>query len=290
MRAPALNLLPPLRALVLSLSAMGLSAHAALFSDDEARRAILDLRERVQQLQNNLQNQLQTQLPKQLLEQEQRQSERLQEEGASLRRLILDLQAQIDLLRTEQSQLRGQNEQLQRDLALMQRATTDLQKSQRDLLAQQSETRTAVDDRLRRFEPVKVTVDGQEFMAEPAERRDFEAGLAVLRQADYGQAQKLFEQFIARYPQSGYVPSALFWLGNAAYVNKAWRDAGNSLRQMLQTAPSHSRAPDAMLALSNVQIELKDTKGARSTLQDLIKQHPQSEAAQVARERLPKLR
>ena len=124
MRAPALNLLPPLRALVLSLSAMGLSAHAALFSDDEARRAILDLRERVQQLQNNLQNQLQTQLPKQLLEQEQRQSERLQEEGASLRRLILDLQAQIDLLRTGQSQLRGQNEQLQRDLALMQRATT----------------------------------------------------------------------------------------------------------------------------------------------------------------------
>ena len=288
----ALDLFPrqPLRVLVLSLSALGLSAHAALFSDDEARRAILDLRERVQQLQNNLQNQLQTQMPNQLQAQEQRQTERLQEEGASLRRLILDLQSQIDLLRNEQSQLRGQNEQLQRDLALMQRAAADLQKTQRDLLAQQSETRTAVDERLRRFEPVKVQVDGQEFMAEPAERRDFEAALSVLRQADYVQAQNLFAQFITRYPQSGYLPSALFWHGNAAYVNKAWREAGNSLRQMLQSAPTHARAPDAMLALSNVQIELKDTKAARSTLQELIKVHPQSEAAQVARERLPKLR
>ena len=59
---------------------------------------------------------------------------------------------------------------------------------------------------------------------------------------------------------------------------------------MLTLSPEHARVPEAMLAISNVQIELKDTKAARKTLEDLIKAHPQSDAAQAAKERLPKLR
>jgi TolA-binding protein len=45
-----------------------------------------------------------------------------------------------------------------------------------------------------------------------------------------------------------------------------------------------------MLAISNVQLELKDLKGARKTLEHLIKTHPASEAAATARERLSRLR
>jgi TolA-binding protein len=48
--------------------------------------------------------------------------------------------------------------------------------------------------------------------------------------------------------------------------------------------------PEAILAIANCQIELKDTKAARRTLEDLIRLHPQSEAAQAAKERLAKLR
>ena len=45
-----------------------------------------------------------------------------------------------------------------------------------------------------------------------------------------------------------------------------------------------------MLAIANCQIELKDTKAARRTLDDLIKTYPQSEAAQAGRERLASLK
>jgi TolA-binding protein len=45
-----------------------------------------------------------------------------------------------------------------------------------------------------------------------------------------------------------------------------------------------------MLAISNVQVELKDVRGARKTLEDLIKAHPASETAATARERLSRLR
>jgi TolA-binding protein len=37
-------------------------------------------------------------------------------------------------------------------------------------------------------------------------------------------------------------------------------------------------------------IELKDNKGARKALEELIKEHPQSDAAQSAKERILKLK
>jgi len=45
-----------------------------------------------------------------------------------------------------------------------------------------------------------------------------------------------------------------------------------------------------MLAVANSQIELKDIKSARRTLEDLVKAHPKTEAAAVARDRLARLR
>jgi TolA-binding protein len=45
-----------------------------------------------------------------------------------------------------------------------------------------------------------------------------------------------------------------------------------------------------MLAMANSQIELKDTRTARRTLEQLIKLHPESEAAAAGRDRLSRLR
>jgi TolA-binding protein len=45
-----------------------------------------------------------------------------------------------------------------------------------------------------------------------------------------------------------------------------------------------------VLSIANCQIELKDTRAARKTLEDLTKAYPQSEAAQAGRERLSRLR
>ena len=59
---------------------------------------------------------------------------------------------------------------------------------------------------------------------------------------------------------------------------------------MLADAGDHPRVPDALLSVANCQIELKDIRGARKTLEDLVRLYPKSEAATAARERLPKLR
>ncbi|RZJ00026.1 MAG: tetratricopeptide repeat protein, partial [Rubrivivax sp.] len=118
-----------------------------------------------------------------------------------------------------------------------------------------------------KFEPIKVTVDGKEFAADPNESREYEAALAIFRRGEFANAQTAFVGFVKRYPQSGYAPSALFWLGNAQYATRNYTEA-----------------------IANCQIELKDTRAARKTLEDLGKAYPQSEAAQAGRERLARLR
>lgn len=235
-------------------------AQAALFEDDEARRAIIELRQRIEQQRQGLAEDLR----------------RATEENATLRRSLLELQSQIEQLRAEVARLRGSDEQLARDLA-------DVQKNQRDIAQ-------GVDERLRKFEPVQVNVDGREFSADPAEQRDFEAALGTFRRGDFTAAQTAFADFIKRYPGSGYRPTALFWLGNAQYANRDYRGAIANFRALLQQAPDHPRAPEAVLSIANCQIELKDNASARRTLDDLVKAYPQSEAASAARERLARLR
>jgi tol-pal system protein YbgF len=254
----------PLAALFLGAALLApLAGHAALFEDDEARRAILDLRQKMD-------------AQRQLSERQAEEFRRATGENEQLRRSLLELQNQIESLRGELARLRGTDEQLTRDL-------TEVQRRQKDLAQ-------GVEDRLRKMEPTKVSVDGREFQADPNEQRDFEAALGVFRKGDFAGAQSAFGEFTRRWPQSGYRPSALFWLGNAQYATRDYRGALANFRQLLQQAPDHARAPEAVLSIANCQIELKDNPGARKTLDDLVKAYPQSEAAGAARERLARLR
>ena len=198
------------------------------------------------------------------------------DDSTQIRRSLLELQTQIEMLRVDSAKLRGQNEQLLRDVSELQRRQKDISQG--------------VDDRLRQFEPAKVTVDGQEFQADPAEKRDFEAALTLFRAGNFADAQTAFEGFAKQYPRSGYLPSARFWLGNAQYATRAYKEAISNFKALLSSAPQHVRAPEAALSIANCQMELKETKGARKTLEDLVRSYPQSEAALAAKERLSRLK
>lgn len=246
-------------------------AYAGLFDDEEARKAILDLRVRVDQ-----NRQAQEAHNADVKRNQDKALQDAAETNAALRRSLLDLQNQIEALRADLARLRGQDEQLAREVAEMQRRQKDLAQG--------------VDERVRRFEPVKVQLDGREFMAEPAEKRDYDNAFALFRKPDYAAASAALIDFIRRNPQSGYAPSAYFWLGNAQYANKEYPAAINNFRTLIGVAPDHPKSPEAALGLANSQIELKDNRAARKTLEDLIKAYPQSEAAAAAKDRLTRLR
>ena len=84
------------------------------------------------------------------------------------------------------------------------------------------------------------------------------------------------------------------FLGDPAKLgDKAWeslpaeyKEAIRAFRALVDRAPDHLRTPEAMLSIANCQSELKDNDAARRTLEQLVRQYPQTEAAQAARDRL----
>lgn len=243
---------------------ISLPARAGLFDDEEARKAILDLRSKMQQLETA----------------QRQQSERVdtlvQERLGTLQRSLLDLNGQIEALRSEVAKLRGQNEQLARDLAETQRKVSDQTQ--------------AIDTRLRPLEPQKVTLDGREFQVTPDERSQYDAAMAMVRRGEFAEAAGALSGFLRRFPTSGYADSVRFWLGNALYGKRDYKEAIATFKAFIAANPEHPRAPEALLALANCQVELKDIKAAKRSLDDLIKAYPKTEAAQAGRERLAALR
>jgi len=242
------------------------ATQAQLFSDTDARKAILELRA-VDEQQKKTIDELQAQI-KAL-------SDQLQS-LQPLTRSLLELNNQLEALRTEQAGLRGSNEQLAREVAELQR--------------RQKDAGQALDDRLRRLEPVKVALDGQEFLVDPDEKRAHDEAMAALRSGDFDRAATLMAAFLRRYPASGYAASLRFWLGNAQYGKREYKEAITTLRAFAAAAPDHPRAPEALLATANCQLELKDSKSARRTLDELLKAYPKSEAALAGKERLATLK
>lgn len=236
------------------------AAQAGLFDDDEARRAILDIRSKIDQ---NTERQRTGQ-------------QQLTEQIDQLRRSLLDLNNQLEQVRADNARLRGQNEELTRIVSEVQRKQKDLQ--------------SGVDDRMRKFEPQKVVVDGKEVSVDPEEKRQYDEAMELLRKSDFAGTANALTAFRKRYPASGYNESALFWLGNAQYGTRQYKEAITSFRTLVSAAPEHAKAPEALLAIANCQAELKDTKGARKTIDELLKTYPKSEAAQAGRDRLTSLR
>jgi tol-pal system protein YbgF len=218
---------------------------AGLFSDDDARNAIVELRQRADR-QDDLIRQMQ---------------------GNQLDQLN-----QYENLRQDIAHLRGDKEELEQNLQKLQSTIKEL------------------NDRLSKLEPMNIKVDGVEFMADGNEIKSFDNALTVFRSGDFVAAASAFSDFVKAYPSSGYMPSALFWLGNAQYANRDYKDAIRNFNMVGTKFAQHLRAPDAMLSMGNCQVELKDVKSARKTYGDLVKAYPQSDAASAAKELLGKLK
>lgn len=243
-------------AIVLAALCGSFGAQAALFDDDEARRAILDLRQQRSQ-DVDAQNAKLAALNAQI---------------EQLRRSLLDMNAQLELLRSDMAKQRGQDELLARDLAEVQRRQRDMQ--------------SAVDERVRKLEPQPVTVDGKTFKVDPDEKREFDEALARLRAADFASGAAGLNALLQSRPSTGYRESAWYWLGNAHYGLRHYKEAIQAFKLLIDKAPEHARAPEALLSIANCFGELKDKDASRRTLEELVKQYPQTEAAQAARDRL----
>ena len=224
------------RAFCLSATAICLisSSNAwALFADDDARKAILELRKTLATTQ-------------------------------------LDLQNQIEKLKTDNAELRGKVE--------------ELEKQGQDIGASQKTYYQDLDARLGNFEPRTATIEGVSGTVQPGEKKAYEDALKAFQAGNLKKADSDFSVFAKKYSNSPYAPLALFWSGNSKYANKDYTGAITQLQSLIKRYPNHPRVPSAMLTLGNAQLESGNKAAAKKTFSEIISKYPDTEAAKDAQQ------
>ena len=246
-----------LRVLMLLGLCFTVPAHAGLFSDDEARQEVKDLEARVLKL------------------------EPLQDVVKQQTKSLLDMQTQIDQLNAQLRDLRGQNEELAHGLQ-------DAEKREKDFYVD-------LDTRVRRFEspvpsnqpstPTATNTNSPSVgdITDPTqENHAIEAAYAWVSSGNNDNALKALQGFIKNYPNSVYVSTALYWMGNTQFKMGDAKSALTTYDKMLSSYPDAPRAADAMLNKADCLKTLNQNVAARRTLKQLISKYPSTPAADKA--------
>jgi tol-pal system protein YbgF len=191
-------------------------------------------------------------------------------------RALLDQTGQLAQLNQQLATLRGQNEDLTNQVST-------LQKQQKDYYGD-------LDTRLKKLEPQQETIDGVQGSVQPGETDAFNQASQQFRNGDFKGAAASFRDFIAKYPQSPYQPTAQYWLGNALYALRDYKGSTEVWQNIVKTYPQHPRAPEALLAIANNQLELGQKALARKTLQTIVSQYAGSDVAQSAQSKLAQIK
>jgi tol-pal system protein YbgF len=212
---------------------LGISSSAwALFSDDDARKAILDLRK-------------------------------------SLATTQMDLQNQIEKLKTDNAELRGKIE--------------NIEKQGEDISTSQKTYYQDLDTRLGNVEPRTETIEGVSGTVQPGEKKAYDDALKAFQDGNLKRADESFTAFAGKFSQSPYLPLALYWGANSKYANKNYTAAIAQLQSLIKRFPNHPRIPSAMLTLGNAQLENGNKVAAKKTFTEIISKYPDTEVAKDAK-------
>lgn len=226
--------------------------------------------------------------PQQLSPQEQR-MQALEERVGDLARKVdnLNLVAQsqgVSSLQTEVRNLRGDVEKLSYDV---QTSTKRSQELYQDLdrrltkLENEGKAKLAMEPKIAQPPPMPPSQE---------EENAYLAAFDKLKAAGYDDAIAGFKDQLARWPQGQYADNAWYWMGESYYVKRNYDAALEAFRSLLDKFPSSPKAPDALLKVGMAQAEKKQTAEARATLQKVVSDYPNTNAASLARQRLDQLK
>ena len=201
-------------ALLLGLFAT-LPAHAGLFSDDEARQQVAELRKTVDALSKRIDSAAQNQL---------------------------DFANQAEALRTAMARLTGQVEVLTNSLE-------SAHKRQQDFYVDLDNRLRKLEGTSSPEAGTTPSTTGESKSDPQAEMREYEAALSLSSAGKFKEAQAAFQAFITAHPKSPQLPSANYWLGHSLYQQKLYCSVGQGVRpcrgnlaERRQGAGRHARA------------------------------------------------
>ena len=223
--------------------------------------------------------------------------------GDAAQRNMLDLLNRVEQLQKEVRQLRGQIEVLthendsikkrQRELYL------DMDRRLREVELGAARVPSATQDNKAAHVTPKVdtksasnktpAVSPRTTPPTPEEKTAYHRAFNLLKEGRYDQSISAFETFLKQHPGSTYADNAQYWLGEANYVSRKYRNAVTEFNKVLSSYADSPKVPDAMLKLGFTHYELKEWDKARKILEEVVQKYPKSSAARLAKTRLQRM-
>jgi tol-pal system protein YbgF len=206
---------------------------------------------------------------------------------------LVDMHTRIESLQREVQQLRGLVEEQAHTIV-------GLQRRQRELYMD-------VDRRLLRLEraggglaPAPLPGPGAAAPAVPdgapdaaasaQERAAYQKAFNLLRELRYEQAAAALRDFLKAYPEGSYAHIAQYWLGEASYAQRNFKQAIVEYQKLLDNYPKSPKLAEALLKIGYSHNELGDRAAATRVLNELVKRYPDSTEAGQARNLLGQFR
>lgn len=200
----------------------------------------------------------------------------LNEKIKSAQSSLIELNSQNELLKNENSALRGRIEQLE--------------KNAEETTANLRATYQEINDRLKKFEPQELEIEGIKGFVQSGEKEAYDSALKLFQAGNLTKAETELSEFSRKYPNSPFWPLSQYWLANTKYANKDYSGAIAAAQSLIKRYPDHSRAPDSLITIASCQIESHQKSAAKKTLETILSKFSDSKSAKTAKEMLGSLK
>ncbi len=117
----------------------------------------------------------------------------------------------------------------------------------------------------------------------------YDRAYALYKQGKHTEAREAFQRFISLYPKTDLTDNAYFWIGESYYDQRQYEKAILAYDKVVQEFPRGDKVPSALLKQAFAFDAIGDPVDARILLKKLLREHPSSEQAAIARRKLEML-
>ena len=105
-------------------------------------------------------------------------------------------------------------------------------------------------------------------------RDEYDLAYGYILRGDYALAETAFRDFLARNGNHRLAADARFWLGEALFSQRRYRDAADSFLTVYNDHPDSAKVPDSLLKLAQSLARLGEIPTACATYDKLISDYP----------------
>lgn len=114
----------------------------------------------------------------------------------------------------------------------------------------------------------------------------YDRAYAIYKEGRYDEAREAFREYIRLHPDTPLTDNAHFWIGESHYDQGQYEQAILEYDKVVQKFPKGDKLPSALLKQAFAFDAIGDAVDARILLRKLLREHPSSEQAPIARRKL----